>query len=709
MGKVRHGPWQWFLNRSIATILTGIVLLAALPAMGVIVASSFEARHQAELRAWDDIRNLTRSLIALQRGVLRQARGVLVALDHTEEVRGRRLAACNRLFTNLLRDHPELSNVFLTDASGTVVASGLPAFLGVNLADRKYFQEAMTTRGLGVSKFIYGRATKKPILVFALPRMDADGRLLGVIGMSYYLEGYDKFLKRIELPENSRITLLDPDGLRMVAYPPTELFPMGGRLVPRLWAQLAAETADEGTFIAPRYTGGDGLFSFTRLRLAPGEPPYMTILVSAACYDVFADADKQLRRGLLSALIATLLALVIARVAGRAALGRGIASLVDAAERLAGGDLLARDKAAETGSLEVRRLGASFNAMAETIELRERELMETAAALGRMRAMLSNILESMPSAIIGIDPAGRVTHINGNARELFGLDAEDALGREVGASLPQLSGYMPNVETALRERRSQVVEKQLLPQHGAPHLMNMLFYPLVANGAEGVVIRLDDVTESERIREAVEKALVDKSILLKEIHHRVKNNLQIILSFISLQADEAADPAERERLLLLGARIRSMALVHQQLYNRGDAATVDMGEYVRSLAQGVLSVFKEHTAGVRLVCDARPFPLSLNAAVPCGLLLTELITNACKHAFFPGESGELRVGCRLENGQARFWVEDTGRGVPEGFDHTALATMGMTLVRELARQLEGEVRIAQSPEGGARFEIAFPA
>ncbi|MGE4538020.1 MAG: histidine kinase dimerization/phosphoacceptor domain -containing protein [Desulfovibrio sp.] len=709
MGKARPGPWQWFLNRSITTILTGIVLLAALPAMGFIVVASLEARHQAEHRAWDDIRNLTRSLAALQRGVLRQARGVLVALDHTEEVCDHRPPACNRLFTDLLRDHPELSNIFLTDASGTVIASGLPAFLGVNLADRKYFREAMSTRRLGVSKFIHGRATKKPILAFALPRMGTDGRLLGVIGLSYYLEGYDKFLKRIELPQNTRITFLDPDGLRMVAYPPTERFPLGKQLVPRLSARLAKDSADEGTFISPRYTGGDGLFSFTRLRLAPGEPPYMTILVSAACDDVFADADRQLRRGLLSALVATVFALVIAQVAGRAALGRGIASLADAAERLAGGDLSARDTAAAAGSLEVRRLGASFNAMADTIEGRERELIETAAALGHMRSMLSNILESMPSPIIGIDPAGRVTHINGSAQALFGLDADDALGHEVAASLPQLSGYMPTMEMALRERRAQIVEKQPLPQNGDTHLMNMLFYPLVANGAEGVVIRLDDVTESERIREAVEKALMDKNILLKEVHHRVKNNLQIILSFISLQADEATDPAERERLRLLSTRIRSMALVHQQLYNREDAATIDMAEYVRSLAQGVLSVFREQTAGVRLSCDTRPFPLSLNAAVPCGLLLSELLTNACKHAFSPGQGGEIRVGCRLEKGMARFWVEDTGPGVPAGFDPEAAATMGMTLVKELARQLEGEVRITRSREDGARFEITFPA
>lgn len=709
MVKFRNDPWQWLLRRSITMILTGIVLLAALPAMGIILFSSFEARTQAERRSWDDIRNLTRSLAALQQGVSRQARGVLVALEHTEEVRNDNRAACDRLFTNLLRDHPELSNIFLTNATGTVVASGLPSFLGIVLADRKYFREAMTTRELGVSKFIYGRATKKPILAFALQREGNDaGTPAGIVGLSYYLEGYEKFLKRIELPPNTRITLLDPDGLRMMAYPPDARFPMGERLVPRLWAHLRTETVNEGTFIAPRFSGGDGLFSFARLRLSPASPPYMTILVSAACEDVFRNADKQLRRGLLSAGIATLLALAIAWVVGRAALGRGIASLSDAAARLADGDLHARVNVTAATSFEVRRLGQSFNTMAATIESREQELTEAATALGHMRAMLANILESMPSAIIGIDPAGRVTHINGSAQALFGLDAAAALGSAVDTSLPLLSDYMSTVETALRERRSQLVEKQPIPQDGDTHLMNMLFYPLVANGTEGVVIRLDDVTESERIRAAVEKGLEEKNILLKEIHHRVKNNLQIILSFISLQADDVTDMAERERLQLLGARIRSMALVHQQLYNRGDFATIEMGEYVKTLAQGVLAIFKANIAGVRLSFDTQTFLLSLDAAVPCGLLLSELLTNACKHAFAPGQSGEIRVGSRSEDGQARFWVEDTGRGMPASFDYAAASTMGMTLVRELTRQLAGTVRLSQTREGGLRAEVTFP-
>ncbi len=700
MGNLVRAMRRWLFGRSITAILNGIVLLAALPAMAVMVASSFEARRQAEAQALEEMRNLTRSLAAIQDGIATQARLLLAALLHTGEVRERNLPASNRLFTGLLAEHPELSNIFLTDAAGRVIASGLPAFLDVNLSDRGYFRDAMDSRGLGVSEFILGRATGKPILAFAMADQESGDTPSGVIGLSYYLEGYTRFLGGLELPPHARVTLLDRNGLRMVAHPMIPEFPLGRQATRHIWERCRNSEKDQGFFIDARWTGETGLFTYARLRLAPDLPPYMTVLASSNQGDVFRNADIQLRRGLTSALVAMLLALVIARLAGRAAIGRGIASLADAAARLAGGDLTAR---AATGddSLELRRLGDSFNAMAEALESRERELAQAVVALSKMRAMLSNILESMPSAIIGLDETGHVTHINGTASHLFGLDAQAAMGSQAAESLPLLAGYMHSVERALRERRALVVEKLPLPRDGDTHFLDMLLYPLIANGAEGVVIRFDDVTDRER-------ALEEKTILLKEIHHRVKNNLQIILSFIGLQAEDAENPAEQDRLRRLEIRIRSMALVHQQLYNHEDIAAIDLDEYLRTLTEGVLRIYSEVAKRLRLTLETGPVRLPLDKAVPCGLLLGELLTNACKHAF-PGErTGNLRVGCRRHGDRAVIWVEDDGRGLPPGLRHDAAGTMGMTLLKELARQLEGEAVVTRPPGGGLRFEVTFP-
>ncbi|HWQ10248.1 MAG TPA: cache domain-containing protein, partial [Holophaga sp.] len=218
-------PGRWLSGRSIGMILVSIVLLAALPAMGVIVYSSFEARGRAEREARSELENLTRSLVALQAGVTSLAEGLLATLTHTEELKNRDLAACDRLFASLLRAHPELSNIFMTDASGRVTAAGLAAFVGEDLADRKYFRDAMAAKGLGVGEFILGRTTKRPILVFARPVQEADGTTRGIIGMSYFLEGYDRFLEELEMPPHVRVTFLDPGGRRMVSHPASDGYP----------------------------------------------------------------------------------------------------------------------------------------------------------------------------------------------------------------------------------------------------------------------------------------------------------------------------------------------------------------------------------------------------------------------------------------------------------------------------------------------------
>ncbi|MYL83626.1 PAS domain S-box protein [Desulfovibrio aerotolerans] len=700
MGIPTRSLRQWVLGRPISVLLTGIVLLAALPAMVVIVLSSLAARQQAEAQAFETLRNLTRSLVAIQQGVDNQAQAVLVTLSHTKVVREWDLPGINQVFTELLGERPDLSGVFLTDATGRVVASGLPEMLGVDMSDRTYIHEAMARHGLGVSEFLFGRATRKPILAFALADKQHGATFPGVIGLTYYLEGYDRFLAGLELPPHARVTLFDRGGRRLVAYPPDARFPLGELAKPHIWAQCANGASDEGVFIDARPSGEEGLFSYARLRLAPDRPPFMTILVASNRADAFAQADVQLRRELLTALAALVLALLIARFAGRAAIVHGIVTLADAAGRLAGGDLSARAETSQD-SLEVRRLGQSFNAMAEALETRQKELTQALTALSSMRAMLANILESMPSAIIGLDGAGHVTHVNGAAATLFGLDKATLLGRSSTESLPFLAEYAPTAALAQRERRAITVEKIALSQGGGDHFMDLLFYPLIANGAEGVVLRFDDVTDRE-------KALEEKTTLLKEIHHRVKNNLQIILSFIGLQAEDAVDAAERDRLRRLDLRIRSMAMVHQQLYNSGDFSTIEMAEYAKTLVRGVLAIFPDVTVRVRLVLALEAFDLPLDTAVPCGLLLGELLTNACKHAFPGPGSGVLLVGCRRENGLARFWVEDNGRGLPPQFAYDETMSLGLTLVRELTRQLQGEMVLSRPPGGGLRFEVAFP-
>jgi|GEM_PF-810802 len=619
MEKDRPALRQRFPGCSVGTMLTCLVLLAALPATAVIVSSSFEARTRAEDEARAGLANMAQSLAAIQRGITGNAEGLLAALAQTEDVRQEDAPACSRLFVSLLREHPELSNIFMTDAAGLVTAAGLAPFVGENLADRRYFQDAVATGGFAVGEFLFGRTTRKPILVFALPRKDGDGRLRGIIGMSYYLDGYERFLGQLRLPAHVRTTLLDVAGRRMVSYPPRSGYALGEPAYAPVWAAIEAAGTDGGGFAGVRMTGESALFRFIRLRLAPGAPPYATVVVSSPLGEAYAQADALLRRGLLLAGVVVLLALAIARVLGRLTIGNAVAGLAAVAGRLAAGDLSARTRT-NAGLAEVRELGRSFNEMAVALQSRQQELAETARALGKTRNMLNNILESMPSALVGVDAAGRVTHINAKAKALFGLDDAGAVGRDVPSALPFLAPQMENLEIALRERRSLAVERVPMRQDGQTHLLNMLFYPLLANGAEGVVIRLDDVTERERLRELMIQTEKMMSVggLAAGMAHEINNPLSSILQaaqVIDMQLDPAA-PANVAAAAGAGCTVEAVrAYLEARRVLKFLAGIREAGSRAAKIVAGMLE-FSRPSASRREAAD-------INALVEKGVYLAE--------------------------------------------------------------------------------------
>ena len=209
--------------------------------------------------------------------------------------------------------------------------------------------------------------------------------------------------------------------------------------------------------------------------------------------------------------------------------------------------------------------------------------------------------------------------------------------------------------------------------------------------------------------EALRNSLEEKSVLLREIHHRVKNNLQVISSLVNLQADTVADPALREVFSDVRDRVRSMALVHEQLYQSESLAEVDFAEYARSLLERLLRAHGAGGAAVRLVLDVQPVAMTVETAVPCGLILNELAGNALKHAFVGRGGGTLSVGlARDSSGGTSLVVADDGVGLPAGFDCRAAPTLGLRLVQMLTHQIGAAVEVRSAPGAGARFVVRIP-
>ncbi len=234
------------------------------------------------------------------------------------------------------------------------------------------------------------------------------------------------------------------------------------------------------------------------------------------------------------------------------------------------------------------------------------------------------------------------------------------------------------------------------PLEADPELISIL--RLFAQRAAGELLRL----RSER---ATLASLREKEVLLKEIHHRVKNNMQIVSSLLTLQARDVSDPAMLELVAQSRARILSMALVHEDLYQSDNLAQVDIRHYLERLVERTRSGIAANS-GVRFELEIDRLSLSVDQAIPLGLLCNELFTNALKHAFPDSAAGLVRVRLAQGDGQAVLTVRDNGQGLPPGYEPGQGSTLGLQLVWSLADQLHGEVEAHN--DGGAVFTIRFP-
>lgn len=217
-----------------------------------------------------------------------------------------------------------------------------------------------------------------------------------------------------------------------------------------------------------------------------------------------------------------------------------------------------------------------------------------------------------------------------------------------------------------------------------------------------------EILERVRAEEKVLASLREKEILLKEIHHRVKNNLQIISSLLELQCEYIHDEQPLRLFRESQDRIKTMALVHERLYASADIASISVCEYLKSLATQLVNSYMADPEYTDLKFDVSDFCLGIEEAIPCGLIVNELVSNSLKHAFPERSGGEIAVGCRMDNeGMVVLTVSDNGVGIPDGFDVSRTETLGMQIVYLLSRQLRGTIEVRN--ENGASFRIRFPS
>lgn len=219
-------------------------------------------------------------------------------------------------------------------------------------------------------------------------------------------------------------------------------------------------------------------------------------------------------------------------------------------------------------------------------------------------------------------------------------------------------------------------------------------------------LQQDSLAVKRRMKEQVSLVRREKEVLVREIHHRVKNNLQIISSLLSLQASYVKDMAALEILREGQNRVRAMALVHEQLHKARNYSRLDFPEYVESLATNLFRSYGVDAKDICLKLDVEPVALTIDTAISCGLIIHELVSNCLKHAFPEGRKGRIHIRLRTESNRFRLTVRDNGVGFPELAGGERRTSLGLRLLDVLAEQIGGNVRRNRSRRG-TEYEVLF--
>jgi PAS domain S-box-containing protein len=230
-------------------------------------------------------------------------------------------------------------------------------------------------------------------------------------------------------------------------------------------------------------------------------------------------------------------------------------------------------------------------------------------------------------------------------------------------------------------------------------------FSLEMGGRQVILSVVRDTTFRQEAEKRIRSSLAEKETLLKEIHHRVKNNLQVISGLLNLQSHYIDDESVRSIYKESQNRIKTMALIHEELYQRDDLARINLAEYVRDLTQNLLASYMVKKGSVELVLDIPDMELNLDTAIPCGLIVNELVSNALKHAFTEEVAGKIAVSVARDGEVYSLVISDNGKGFPEGVDFRKVKSMGMQLVTVLAEQLGGNVQY--SGTSGSTFTVTF--
>jgi len=355
------------------------------------------------------------------------------------------------------------------------------------------------------------------------------------------------------------------------------------------------------------------------------------------------------------------------------------------------------------------RLGPAVRRALHEAKLRE-DIRRAQQALRASDVRFSSFMNNSQTLAFIKDQTGRILYINNTCEQIWGMTLADCFGKtnhQIWSA--EIADRLCANDSAVieRDQSSQLVEEVSL-KNGFTVTMLTFRFPFADGDGKRLLGGVSvDISEQIRTQKALSSALAAKELLLKEVHHRVKNNLQVISSLLSMQAQSLQDLAAARSLQDSQERVQCMALIHERLNRDGEPDRLDFREYAATLARDLFYSYAVDSERIRLRFELQPISLGLNQAIPCGLILNELLTNSLKHAFPNERPGEILVKLTWAHHQpVKLTVADDGVGLPVEFDWKESQSLGLRIMNILGRQLDGTVQRETGP--GTVFSLAFP-
>jgi two-component system, sensor histidine kinase PdtaS len=326
---------------------------------------------------------------------------------------------------------------------------------------------------------------------------------------------------------------------------------------------------------------------------------------------------------------------------------------------------------------------------------------------------LARILDAADDAIISVNSAQRIILFNRGAEKIFGWSAPEVIGQPLNVLLPKDTARVHRQH--VREFSDSGIEARRMAERGeiAGRRKNGENFPaeasisqIDAGGSKIFTVILRDITKQKAAAEKIRASLREKEVLLKEIHHRVKNNLQVISSLLSLQSRGIEDEKARKFFQESQHRVHSMALIHEQLFESRDLSWIDFASYIEQLIAYLFRSYGVSLSRVKLKTRIPELHFTVDIAVPCGLIINELASNSLKYGFPDGRAGEIEITFKKgPGGRVTLLFQDNGVGFPKHVSLLNTRTLGLRLVRTLVQQLGGQVELKN--RNGAQVRINF--